>query len=294
MSKAASEKLDLYQVVTNRIIHLIEQGVAPWRNPIAGQELSLPNNLNSGRSYRGVNVFLLAMKAWEEGYRSPWWLTFKQAKERGGKVRRGEKSTLVIFWKQYVTKDRATGEEITVPVLRYFRVFNTEQCEGMSVPEESLAERPQVEALPACQTIVDGFPLPPTIHYGGSQAFYRPTEDLVSVPELSSFSSTKEGYATLFHELAHATGHSTRLDRGLDRKLRPFGSPDYSREELIAEMTAAFLCAESGITPATIENQAAYLQGWLKKLKAESRLVIVAAGSAQRAADWVLGRNTDK
>lgn len=291
MSKAVSAKFDLYQTVTDRIVDLLEKGVAPWRNPIAGAELSLPMNLTSGKPYRGVNVFLLAMTAWEEGYRSPWWLTYKQAKDRGGKVRRGEKSTLVIFWKQYATKDRKSGEDITVPVLRYFRVFNTEQCDGVAAPEPPKPAVSSVDDKPACRAIVQGFPDPPQIDFGGFRAFYRPSEDRVSIPQFEEFPSTEEAYSTLFHELAHATGHTKRLDRGLDRELRPFGSPDYSKEELIAEMAAAFLCAEGGITPATIENQAAYLQGWLSKLKGDNHLVIAAAGAAQRAADWVLDRS---
>ena len=138
-------------------------------------------------------------------------------------------------------------------------------------------------------SIVQGYEHAPSIHHGGSSAFYRPAIDEVHIPEPTRFASTNDYYATLFHELAHSTGHSSRLGRGLDTNPKPFGTPDYSREELITEMAAAFLCSEAAITPSVIENQAAYLQGWINVLKGDKKLVIAAAGAAQRAADWILG-----
>ena len=282
--------LDLYQTVTDQIVSLLEQGVAPWRCPILGSSSAgNPKNLNTGKNYRGINVFLLAVTAWSKGYESSYWLTFKQAKERGGNIRKGEKSSMVVFWKQYETKDRKTGEKITVPVLRYYNVFNAAQCDGVEIPDAPKFTPSEYQIKESAEAIIQGYEGAPTIVHGGSRAFYRPAIDEVHIPEPTRFASTNEYYSTLFHELAHSTGHSSRLDRGNDKSPRPFGTPDYSREELIAEMGAAMLGGVSGIAPSVIENQAAYLQGWINVLKGDKKLVIAAAGAAQRAADWILG-----
>lgn len=288
---AKSTTFDLYQEVTDRIVEMLEQGVAPWRSPIMGAGTAgHPRNLASGKPYRGVNVFLLAFTAWSQGYGSSYWLTFKQAKAKGGTVKKGEKSTMVVFWNQYETEDRETGEAKTVPVLRYYRVFNAEQCEGIEIPDASTFEPVDFAPLDACHRIVAGYPNGPTIDHGGSRAYYRPSTDSVRLPKPERFTAGEAYYATLFHELAHSTGHSSRLDRGLDTEPTPFGSPDYGREELIAEMAACFLSAGTGIHPATLANSAAYLQGWLTSLKQDKKLVIQAAGAGQKAADWILDR----
>jgi len=281
---------DIYQEVTDRIIGMLEKGVIPWRCPILGrQKLDFPKNLMSGKEYRGVNVFLLAMTAWAEGYESSYWLTFNQAKERGGSVRKGEKSSIIVFWKQYEVEDRDTGEPKNVPVLRYYNVFNADQCEGVEVPDAPKFEPIDFNPITEADAIATGYVDGPIIEHGGSKAYYRPSADAVKLPEPTRFSSNEEYYSTLFHELAHSTGHSKRLDRGLDTDLQPFGSADYAKEELVAEMASAFLCAHAGIQPATIDNQAAYLDGWLRKLRGDKKLVISAAGAAQKAADWVRG-----
>lgn len=281
---------DLYQAVTDRILEMLDAGVVPWRHPIRGADGGWPRNLHSGRPYRGVNVFLLAVTAWMKGYGSAGWLTFRQARERGGHVRQGEKSSLVVFWKPYETTDRATGEPKTVAVLRHYRVFNAEQCEGVQPPETMPEPEGPVEPIEAAERIMAGYQDGPVIEHGGTGAFYRPSTDLVRLPEPDRFLSRAFYYATAFHELGHSTGHSTRLDRGLDRDLAPFGSADYSKEELVAEMASAFLCATAGISPPTIEQSAAYIAGWAKRLKEDRTLVVAAAGAGQRAADWVLGR----
>lgn len=288
---AKNTSFDLYQEVTDRIVEMLEQGIAPWRSPIMGAEAAgYPRNLVTDKPYRGVNVFLLAFTAWSQGYGSSYWLTFNQAKTKGGMVRKGETSSMVVFWKQYETEDRDTGEAKTVPVLRYYRVFNAEQCEGIDVPDASTFEPVDFAPLEACERIVDGYPNGPAIEHGGTRAYYRPSTDTVRLPEPDGFTTGEEYYATLFHELAHSAGHSSRLDRGLDTEPASFGSPDYGREELIAEMAASFLSAEAGIHPATLANSAAYLQGWLTCLKQDKKLVIQAAGAGQKAADWILGR----
>lgn len=286
---------DIYQTVTDRILEILDRGVVPWRHPIrrSSEGPALPRNLVSNRAYRGINVFLLAVTAWMEGYERPDWLTFRQARERGGHVRRGEKGSLVIFWKRHATTDRQTGEPVTVPVLRHYTVFNADQCEGIGdstpPPPEDNAEPFAFEPLLEAAAIVNSYENPPRIERKGTAAFYRPSEDLVRVPEPRRYADRESYYCTLFHELAHSTGHSKRLDRGLDTQTRGFGSADYSKEELIAEMGAAFLCAAAGISPATIEQSASYIDGWRKRISTDKKLVVRAAGAGQRAADWVLG-----
>lgn len=282
--------IDLYTTITDRIIEMLEKGVAPWRSPILAQAASgWPKNLERNQPYRGVNVFLLAFTAWERGYGSSYWLTFRQAKVRGGSVKKGEKASMVVFWKPYETIDKATGKVVTLPLLRFYLVFNLDQCDGIVAPDNAAIPEREHTPLEAADQMIRGYSGGPELFHLGSKAYYRPGADAVCLPKPGSF-STGEGYfATLFHELAHSTGHSSRLDRGLDTKLAPFGSPDYSKEELVAEMAAAFLCGHAGIIPATLENSAAYLNGWTKALKGDKRLVIAAAGAAQRAADWILG-----
>jgi antirestriction protein ArdC len=282
---------DLYQTVTDQIVAMLESGVVPWRSPILGRSAAgHPKNLNTGKKYRGVNVFLLAFTAFAKGYGSSYWLTFNQANDRGGNVRKGEKSAMVVFWKQYETTDKETGEAVNVPVLRYYNVFNAEQIEGIEIPDAVKFEPINFVPIDEAEKIAAGYLGGPSVsHDGGQQAFYRPSTDAVHMPEKTRFASVEEYYSTLFHELSHSTGHSTRLDRKLDTEPKPFGSADYGKEELVAEMSAAFLCSQVGIQPAVIGNQAAYLSGWLKQLKSDKKLVISAAGQAQRAADWICG-----
>ncbi|HEY1684366.1 MAG TPA: zincin-like metallopeptidase domain-containing protein [Tepidisphaeraceae bacterium] len=281
--------LDLYAEVTNQIIAMLEKGVVPWRSPILGrQSAGHPKNLESGKPYRGINVFMLAFTAWAQGYESAYWLTFNQAKQRGGAVKKGEKASMVVFWKEYEVADKETGKAKKVPILRYYNVFNAVQCEGIEIPDAVKFEPLDFKPIEAAEAMVKGYADAPAIEHGGQQACYRPSTDMVRMPEPSRFASAEEYYSTLFHELGHSTGHSKRLDRKLDTDPKPFGTADYGREELIAEMSAAFLCGHAGIQPAVIENQAAYLRGWLKQLKDDKRLVIAAGGAAQKAADWIL------
>lgn len=286
-------KIDIYQAVTDRILETLDKGTVPWRHPIkrSADHDGLPRSMSSKKPYRGVNIFLLAMTSWAKGYESAYWLTYKQAKAQGGQVRKGEKASLVIFWKRYATTDKESGEKKVVPVIRHYNVFNAEQCEGIEAPD---AVTPDPDAAPfvpieEAERIVAGYSDGPAIEHGGSQAFYRPGEDLVRIAEPDRFIDRESYYATLFHELAHSTGHSKRLNRGLDQKLAVFGAAEYSKEELTAEMGAAFLAAAAGISPPTIEQSAAYIDGWRKKLKGDKKLIVQAAGAGQRAADHVLG-----
>lgn len=293
MAKKRKARRDIYQEVTDQILGYLDKGVVPWRNPIArGTGDGWPKNLQTGKRYRGINVMLLAMKSSFAGYASDYWMTFKQAQAENGQVRKGEKGSLVTFWKMYETKDKKTGEDKTLPILRHYTAFNVEQVEGIEAPDAPAddPEKPAFEPLGQAEAIMDNFKDPPLIrHDGGRGAFYRIRSDSVHLPKPDRFDNRENYYATLFHEISHSTGVEKRLGRGLDIDPSPFGSPDYSREELVAEISAAYLCATCGVSPPTIEQSAAYLQGWIKVLKGDKRLVVSAAGAAQKSADFILG-----
>lgn len=281
-----------YEAVTARIVEALERGTVPWRKP--WNESPLPVNAVSNRPYRGVNVFLLGMGMFRD-YR---WLTFKQAKQLGGHVREGERSMLAVFWKP-IGLDRTdpeTGEvrQDRVPLLRYYHVFNAEQCEGLRLPAlpSPEADAPALR-IERAEALVRDMPDPPTIREGGSSAWYSPGEDLIQVPSLRDFRSSDAFYATLFHELGHATGHERRLNRtGVTGTIR-FGSEDYGREELVAELASAFLCGHAGLDNSLEANSAGYIAGWLGAIRADPKAVVVAAAQAQRAADFVLGTGND-
>ncbi|HEX5423266.1 MAG TPA: zincin-like metallopeptidase domain-containing protein [Candidatus Acidoferrales bacterium] len=275
----------VFQIVTEQIVKQLQSGVAPWRKPWS---TSAPRNLVTQKDYRGLNVFLLA----SQGYASPYWLTFNQCQRLGGRIRQGEHSTLVTFWKfgEHVTEDPQTGEDETHTsvLLRYYRVFNLAQTEGIA-DKLNLAQRPRVPSIRECERIVAGMPNPPAREQS-DRAWYRPSCDTVGMPARDSFHSAEEYYSTLFHELTHSTGHPSRIGREGIEKLNTFGSESYSKEELIAELGAAMLCGICGISPATIENSASYLQSWISVLKSDSRMIVSASSSAQKAADFILGK----
>ncbi len=284
----ATARRDIHEEVTAKIVAALERGVIPWRSPILGAKGGgIPANLVSKRPYSGINSFLLALSAWGEGYTSRHWLTFKQALDLGGSVRKGQKSTLIVFYRMFDTKDKQTGEDKHIPMLRHYNVFNVDQCDGIKSPDAAPYTPLDFSPIEEAQRIVEGFDGCPTIeHSPAGRAFYRPSADLVHMPERTRFASVPEYYSTLFHELSHSTGHKSRLNRKADGA---FGSGEYAKEELVAEMSAAFLCAEAGIAPATIENHAAYVAGWLKALKDDRKLVVGAASAGQKSANWILG-----
>jgi len=266
----------------------MNQGIIPWRKPWAAK--GAHSNLVSGKQYRGVNVFLLSCSA----FSSPWWLTFNQARGKGGSVHKGEKGRRVIFWKWLVKKEKdpQTGkeQEKKIPMLRYYTVFNLDQIDGIAAPEEVEIEK--LDPIEAAENIVCAMPDQPDRRVGDKAAYY-PTADEITMPTFQNFHSSEEFYSTLFHELAHSTGHASRLNRKEVTEVNHFGSHKYSKEELVAEMTAAFLCGESGILPATIENSAAYLQSWASKFKEDAKMVVCAAVQAQKAADFILDRQPE-
>lgn len=284
---------DVYALVTERITTALDAGTVPWQKPWAAAG-GLPRNLASRRPYRGMNVLLLSLG---QPYLSPWWLTYKQAQELGGHVRKGEKSSLVTFWKFREGKKDTGGEgeaadtpaERRAPLLRTYHVFNVEQCDGIETPPSDEFQPKLHERLAHCEALVAGMPQRPAIGPDPRQAFYAPALDRVGIPDLSRFETPEHYYATLFHELIHSTGHPSRLARPSLGNPPPFGTPDYSKEELVAEFGAAFLCGHAGIFPSTVENQAAYIHGWLARLHQDRRLLPIAAAQAQRAADFILG-----
>ncbi len=272
----------VYEIITSRIVEELEKGQVPWRKP---WRTLPPANLISKKPYRGINVFLLAL----QGYGSQYWLTFNQAKQLGGNVRKGEHGTKIVFWKfdtfETETADGET-EERKSAFLRYYTVFNLEQTEGL----KALLALPPAFPIESAEAITAGMPNPPAFEQD-FQAAYIPSRDVVTMPSRTAFSCQAEYYSTLFHELTHSTGHAKRLGREGIENIQPFGSEDYSKEELVAEMGSAMLCGLANIEQSTLANSAAYLKTWVERLKADSKLVISAASAAQKAADYIRGES---
>jgi antirestriction protein ArdC len=283
----------VYDVINSKIIELLQQGTVPWRKTWHLQN-SYPKNLISQKEYRGVNVFMLACQE----YSSQYWLTFKQCHDKGGHVRKGEKSTPIIFWTWVDRKDSDDTDKDAVlndthyngkiPMLRYYNVFNLEQIEGITSPPSPESITNPFSPVQRAQEIIADMPLPPDIRHGGKKACYSPMLDNVKLPQPSAFETPEEYYSTAFHELIHSTGHASRVGRKGILEPSYFGSHEYSKEELVAEMGAAFLCGHSGIEQKTLENSAAYIAGWLKALKNDKMLLVHAAAQAQKAADYIL------
>ena len=276
----------VYEIITEKIIKQLESGVAPWRKPWTCQT---PANLITLKEYRGLNVFTLA----SQGFPSRFWLTFNQATKLGGSIRKGEKSSPVIFWnvgdEREATTQDGTKETSRPFLLRYYSVFNLSQTEGIDIPASLLQETRTNDPIEVCEQIVANMPNPPAFEQS-DKAWYSPISDVVGMPARGLFHSSEEYYATQFHELAHSTGHAKRLHRENFDNPVSFGSESYSKEELIAEMTAAMLCGIAGIEQKTLENSAAYLKTWIARLKSDSRLLVSAASQAQKAADFIQGK----
>lgn len=276
----------VYEIITNQIIEKLEQGTIPWRKPWVGSGAAV--NWKTQKPYRGINAMIL---------RPGEYATFKQIKEAGGKVKKGAKSEIVVFWKMLAVddeKDDGSISEKKIPYMQYYRVFeiNT-QVEGLQ--SKQINEVFEHDPIEECEKVVSGYMDAPEIRHGENAAYYAPSMDFVNMPPMKHFKSVEEYYSVLFHELAHSTGHKDRLNRqGITSKLASFGSEDYSKEELVAEMSAAMLCGKVGIANTTIDNSAAYIQSWLRKLKDDKRMVVQAAGLAQKAVDYMLGIKYDK
>jgi len=275
-------KNEVYARITGRITALLEQGTVPWHKPWKATT-GLPRNLVSKKPYRGINAFLLLAMSYE----SPFWLTYRQAAGFGGSVRKGEKACPVVFWKQLKIEDKETDKTKRIPLLRYYHVFNASQCDGLN--GNVLAE-PTGNGSTKPDAIVANMPQPPVVKHGMTRASYSLYEDLVAMPDRERFASEEGYYATLFHELVHSTGHEKRLHRSAMKESTGYGSDPYCKEELVAEMGAAFLCGEAEIAERIVENSAAYIQNWLTQLKNDQTLIVQAAAQAQKAVDFILGR----
>lgn len=282
MSAAEKKHFDIYALVTSRIIEHLEKGVIPWRQPWF--ESGVPRNLVSDKPYRGVNVLLLASLGYEQNY----FLTFRQVQELGGKVRKGEKSHEVIFWNWKEVENKETGKKEKIPILRYYRVFNISQCEGIS--KEKLPEKFERKHDPVqpCEEIIAAMPNKPPIRHEEHEAYYHPAMDYVNMPKPESFISAEAYYGALFHELVHSTGHASRLNRKEIVERTGFGSARYSAEELTAEIGASFLKSQAGIPIEELENSTAYIKHWLEQLKNDKRFIVYASAQAQKAADYIM------
>jgi antirestriction protein ArdC len=283
---------DVYEIVTSIIIEKLETGIIPWKQPWKGT--GAPMNLISKKPYRGLNILLLSY----HGYSSNYFLTFKQLLSIGGRVKKGEKSHLVVFWKwdpapeENEAQPPQTEEQAKrqAPILRYYHVFNTEQCEGIPAGHLSdLLEVPDNDPIAACEELVGNMPQRPDIRFKYNEAFYHPLLDYVNMPKMERFDDSESYYHILFHELIHSTGHDSRLCRKFSDCMEEWGSEAYSFEELIAEIGSNYLDAIAGISSPAIDNSIAYIQGWLSRLKGDKRFIIDAACKAQRAVDFILG-----
>lgn len=282
-------KQSLYEQVTNAIIRELEAGVAPWVKPwrAGAHDVSLPYNAATSREYSGINVPVLWATALDRGYTLPRWLTFRQAKEQGGHVRKGEQGTTVVFVKRLPPQaggsddEEGTTRSRPKSVLRSFTVFNVAQCDGLpprlSAP---LAPRPEGERHQAAEAFLKATKA--EVRHGGNRAFYSPQHDFVGLPPFAAFESPGHYYATSLHEHVHWAGSGKRLAREFGKR---FGDRAYAAEELVAELGAAFLCAHLGIKGRL--RHAEYLGSWLELLKDDSRAIFTAASRASQAADYL-------
>lgn len=290
---SGGDRTNFYDDITNKIIAELEKGhfpwVQPWDAPSTKAQLAMPKNASTNRAYSGINVLILWGEVIEKAYTGQSWLTFRQALALGGHVRKGQRGTTVIYADRFVPDDakrraaQSGGEARAIPFLKRFTVFNTDQIDDLpdeiataAPPPPPGTIEPRVEALIKATGI--------DFRIGGNRAFYMPTQDYVQVPPPPAFFEPINWHRTALHELGHASGHSSRLNRDLSGS---FGSRKYAFEELVAEMNAAFCCASLGITPTV--RHADYLASWLEVLREDNRAIVRAASLASKAADYLLG-----
>jgi antirestriction protein ArdC len=279
----------IYQKITDLIIEKLQSGVVPWQKK---WNSSYPKNFVSGLEYKGINVLLLGLL----DYHSNYWLTFKQCKDLGGSVKKDEHSSMVVFWKPIVRLSENDEDETSTDVnflLRYYYVFNMEQC---IFPDDVLKKRNTIQNNPKiykAEEIIRGYKNPPEILTNNiiPNPRYLPRLDQIEIQPINNFFSAEEYYASLYHELVHSTGSKHRLARRGIIDTIQFGSENYSKEELVAEIGASYLCNLSDINQ-TFDNQTAYIQNWLEALNNDNRMILIAAGQAQKATDYILNITT--
>ncbi len=276
------DPLDLYAMVTSRIIEQLEKGVIPWKQP--WDKTGAPRNMVTKKPYRGVNVWLLSsLKHAKNEY-----LTYKQVKEIGGNIIKGQKGSPVIFWKPTERENPKTHEMEKKFLLRYYTVFNISQCEN--IPLSKLPEKTErkIDPITECEKIVNEMPNRPEIKHEKHEAFYDHKQDYINVPKMETFKDGESYYSTLFHEMVHSSGHESRLNReGITGKNR-FGDKGYAKEELTAELGASYLKSQAGLSMENTENNAAYIQTWLKVLNDDKKFIVHASAEAQKATDYIL------
>ena len=278
-----TQHVDVYSIVTGNIIAKLEQGVLPWRKPWT--EGGHPQNLFTKRPYTGINTWLLGSL----GYAQNYFLTWNQIKMVGASVKKGERGTMVVFWKRLPQSDESKARgEFSKSVLRYYNVFNLAQIDD--IPDViRIPDMPSpVNQISSCEEIVERMPNCPVIKHGKQQAYYDPAKDYINMPKQGTFLSSESYYCTLFHELIHSTGHPSRLNRKEVTEPQLFGSHLYSIEELTAEIGACYLNSIAGIIYKEFDNSVAYIKGWVDALKNNNRLIVYASGQAQRATDYIL------
>jgi len=269
-----------------RILDLLEQGgLPPWRKPWKG--CAMPQNMTSRREYNGLNRWMLLMAP----YGSPFYITIKQINALGGKIIKGEKPWPVFFW-QRIEKELKDGSTRNYLFCRGYKVWNVEQCEGL--PEDKIpdleAELHEHDTIAECEAIVQGYEGAPEIIPDIGRCYYAPLTDKVGMVPIEHFDTAEHYYSALFHEFAHSTGHGSRLDREGLTKLVGEGSHEYSQEELVAEFCSAMLCAQAGIDQEVIENQAAYIAGWHKRLRGDPEALVFASRDANKAFNHIVGK----
>lgn len=281
---------DIYERVTNIVLEQLEKGTITWRK--GWKDTGRPANYITKKQYNGFNAFLLSSL----GYSSPYFLTFNQCQQQGGKIKAGAKSVPIVYfdfipskWEKVTTKDKTTGEEITKPkmvaMLKYYNVFNITQT-TLPVPKTE-GVKDTFNPIQEAEKIVQGYKTIPKLTHEGSRAYYSPLVDVVNMPDKMSFESESNYYSVLFHELTHSTGAQKRLNRSTVTDGHRFGSHEYSKEELIAEMGASFMASIAGIEQATLSNSVAYIQGWLKALRNDKKMLVMAGAQAQKAVNYI-------
>jgi antirestriction protein ArdC len=291
MTTVTAPRVDVYTRVTSRIVESLERGVRPWLQPWnaenAADRISRPLR-HGGQPYHGINILMLWDAAETKGYSCPFWLTFNQARELGGFVRKGERGSPVVFastFKKTETTEKGEDVEKEIPFLKEYTVFNAEQCDGLPKHYYQMAEPPKEKIERIAHADAFFASTKAEIRTGGSRAYYAIEGDYVQMPPIEAFRDAESHASTLAHELCHWTRHGARLAREFGRKR--WGDEGYAMEELVAELGAAFLCADLAITPDVREDHAGYIASWLKVLKDDKRMIFSAASHASKAADYL-------